>query len=111
IHLVPADDEAIAERRRLMFNGYLGIAVAVDAQGILVAEPSLDMQGLPVADANAFAAELRQTVTAAVERFGPSSGRDTDRLAEAVRVAARRLARAVTGKTPGPVTRVHVVRV
>lgn len=110
-HLVPADDEGIAERRRLMFNGYLGIAVAVDGQGSLVAEPSLEMQGLPVGDANAFAAEVRQAVTAACERFGPTSGRDTNRLAEAVRVAARRVARAVTGKTPGPVTRVHVLRV
>lgn len=110
-HLVDADHESIAERRRLMFNGYLGVAVAIDGDGMLVAEPSIDVQGLPTGDADEFAAAVRSAVEDACARFGPAGRRDTARLTEELRVAARRVARAVAGKMPGPVTRVHVIRV
>lgn len=108
--LVEADGDAIVGRRRISYNGYLGIAVALDEDGELAADPSLDLQGLPDADGK-LADRLAEVIEAAYEKLKPAERRDDAKVAEHLRVAARRAAKEATGKETGPITKVHVLRV
>ncbi len=109
--LVPTDGEMLAQRRRIMNNGYIGVVVVVDDDGELLASPAIDLQGVPSEDDEALVDDISDAVTATVERLSNGDKRKDDRLAEAVRVVVRRLAREETGKQPGPVTKVQVSRV
>lgn len=109
-HVVDADGPAVTARRRIGNNGYLGIALAVDEDGELAADPSLDIQGLPDSRGD-LTEQLAEAVEAAYLRLSDGDVADDQRLAEAVRVAARRAAKALTGRETGPITHVHILRV
>ncbi|RMF10459.1 MAG: ribonuclease J [Alphaproteobacteria bacterium] len=110
--LVPVDGDVIATRRRIMYNGYLGVAVAVDGDGHLLAKPSLDLQGIPGGEAGGpVEAAILRALDRATEGFKEAVRRDDRHLAEGLRIVARRAAKAATGKETGPITKVHVIRV
>ena len=111
-HLVPAEGDIIAARRRIMFHGYLGVAAAVDGDGHLVGEPSLDFQGVPGGEpGGAVEAAVLDALDRATEGFKEAVRRDDRHLAEGLRIIARRAAKTATGKENGPITKVHVIRV
>lgn len=110
--LVAVDGDEIVSRRRIMYNGYLGVAVAVDADGHLVAEPSLDLQGIPGGEEGGpVEAAILSALDRATEGFKEAVRHDDRHLAEGLRIIARRAAKAATGKENGPITKVHVIRV
>jgi ribonuclease J len=123
--ILPADGATIVERRRLMMNGLMAVAVVLDREGRLAAAPVVNAQGVPVeADKDAFLAECSDAAAAAVKGGGkparpPRQGRGRggrgdgdapsgDKLVDDIRVAVRRVAREWTGKKP--VTEVQIVR-
>jgi ribonuclease J len=104
--ILPANGATIAERRRLMMSGYMGVTVVLGRDGRLTATPVVNMQGVPVEEDKAdFLAECAEAAAAAVKK---ADSKNTDKFAESIRVAVRRVAREWTGKKP--VTEVQVVR-
>lgn len=95
--ILPADGGTINERRKLALNGHISVAVAVDGQGRLRAEPEIRLQGVPIEeDLAAFLEEACEAASDAVT----AKRRSDDQLAEDVRLAVRRCATQWTGKKP-----------
>lgn len=95
--ILAADGSTINERRRIAQYGVISVAVAIDADGQLAADPELRMQGIPVEeDRDAFVREAEDAIEAAVKQ----GALDDDRLREALRLAVRRCATQWTGKKP-----------
>ena len=94
--ILPAGGSTMNERRRLMVNGQISVAVAVDG-GRLRGEPQVRVQGVPVEeDREPFLAEARAAARDAVK----GGSRDIERLRESVRLAVRKTATRWTGKKP-----------
>jgi ribonuclease J len=95
--ILPADGSTINERRRIAQTGVISVAVAIDSQGRLAADPELRLQGIPVEeDRDAFLGEAADAIEAALKQ----GALDDDRLREALRLAVRRCATQWTGKKP-----------
>lgn len=111
-YIVAVDDAPIVDRRRIMYNGYIGVAVAVDREGHLVAEPSLDLQGIPGGEPGG---DVEDAILRAIDKatggFSTKVRGDDRQLAEGIRIVVRRAAKTATGKEAGPITKVHVIRV
>jgi ribonuclease J len=104
--ILPADGATIVERRRLMMNGHMGATIVLGKDGRLAATPAITAQGVPVEeDKLEFLAECAEAAAAAAKK---GDARQTEKYAEAIRVAVRKVAREWTGKKP--VTDVQVVR-
>lgn len=102
-------DEAIRERRRLMYNGVAVVTLMLDAEGDALAPPSLVLQGLPRANGEtSLDLVLLQAVEAAIELLPASARRDDGRVQETARVALRRALKSAIGKRP--VVEARVVR-
>ena len=94
--ILPADGATMAERRRVLANGQMSVAIAVDDAGRPLGRAEVRMQGMPVEEEReAFLTEAAELATdaAALER-------NPDRQREAVRLAVRRCATEWTGKKP-----------
>lgn len=105
--ILPADGATMLARRRMMHNGLIAVFIAVDAKRRLIGPPKVQSHGVPVEDdRDEFIGECVSAAAAAADK-----GRSTDDevLAEAVRVAVRRVARDWTGKKP--ITEVTVMQV
>lgn len=104
--ILPADGATMLARRRMMYNGLIAVFVALDAKGRLVGAPVVQSHGVPVEDdRDDF---LGECVAAASAAAAKARG-DDDAVAEAVRVAVRRVARDWTGKKP--ITEVSLMHV
>jgi len=94
--ILPADGGTINARRKIAVNGYMGVTVIYGADG-RVYTPVVTAQGVPVEDErDAFLDEVREKVSLAAR----DSKLSEDRLRENIRLAARRVATAWTGKKP-----------
>ena len=103
--ILPADGATMLARRRMMHNGLIAVFVALDSKGRLAGTPIVQSHGVPVEDdRDEF---LDDCVGAASAAVAKTRG-DDDALAEAVRIAVRRIARDWTGKKP--ITEVSVMR-
>ncbi len=103
--IVPADGDTIVGRRRLQQNGWIGVTLVMKGAK-LAADPVFQIEGVPVEEERVeFHDELVDAAKGAVKKAGSKSDDD---LAEAVRVAVRRMAREWTGKKP--LTKVSTVR-
>lgn len=103
--LVPLDGVAIAERRRMMWNGAISCAIVLDKKGSLLADPSIAVQGIDDTETDA----AIDQVLDAVEALSDRQARDDDLVREAARLALRRHYRDQFDKKP--VIDVHLVRV
>jgi len=94
--ILPADGATIAERRRIMANGVISVAIAIDASGRVFGRPDVRIQGIPVED------DREAFVSDAIEAAADAAGleRNPERRREAVRLAVRRCATEWTGKKP-----------
>ena len=89
--LVSADARTVADRRRLGFVGIISIALALDEKGALVADPDIEMIGIPESDADG-EPMLRIAFDAAlstVENLPKARRRDPQSVQEAVTRAVR----------------------
>ena len=95
--ILPADGSTINERRRVAQFGVIAVAVALDKQGKLAADPEIRLQGVPVEDdRDDFLRDAEEAIEAALKK----GAKDEDGLREALRLAVRRVATDWTGKKP-----------
>jgi len=107
--LVEAEARTVADRRRLSFVGVVTVAVALDNKGVLVADPDVDLIGIPekTADGELFSDLVYNTALDTVEQLPRPRKRDPDSVAEAVTRAVRAAVANAWGKKP--LCRVHVL--
>ena len=101
----------MAARRRLSFAGVVTVALAVNDKGALMADPEVELIGLPEIDAAGISMTeiARDAVEEAFESMPKPRRRDPDAVAEAVRRAVRgRIAERWNKK---PICHVHVLTV
>ncbi len=109
--LMSAEVRMVAARRRLSFSGVVTVAVALNEKGALIADPEVELIGLPETDAaGASMTEItRDAIEQAFESMPKPRRRDPDTVAEAVRRAVRgRIAQRWNKK---PICHVHVLTV
>jgi ribonuclease J len=89
--LINAAAKTVAARRRLSFAGVVSVAMALNDKGQLVANPEVELIGLPDADDNgaSMLEVARDAVEGAFESLPKPRRRDPDSIAEAVRRAVR----------------------
>ena len=109
--LIGAESRTVAARRRLSFSGIVTVALALSAKGQLVADPEVELIGLPDSDAagTSMTEIARDAVEEAFESMPKPRRRDPDAVAEAVRRAVRgRIGERWNKK---PICHVHVLTV
>jgi ribonuclease J len=89
--LVDAETRTVASRRRLSFSGMVTVALALSEKGVLVADPEVELMGIPETDAAGLSMTeiAREAVEGAFESLPRPRRRDQDSVAEAVRRAVR----------------------
>jgi ribonuclease J len=107
--LIDAEARTIAARRRLSFSGIVSVALAMDDKGALVADPEVELIGLPGADASgsSLTEVALRAVEEAFEALPKPRRRDPDEVAESVRRAVRGAIAERWNKKP--VCHVHVL--
>ncbi|MFZ0609816.1 MAG: ribonuclease J, partial [Xanthobacteraceae bacterium] len=85
--LISAESRTVAARRRLSFAGIVSVALVLNDNGQLLADPEVELIGLPEADASGVAllAIARKAVEETFENLPKARRRDADAVAEAVR--------------------------
>jgi ribonuclease J len=109
--LVDAEARTVAARRRLSFSGIVTVALAMSEKGVLLADPEVELIGIPEADAagQSMTAIARDAVEDALESMPKPRRRDQDAVAEAVRRAVRSAIAQRWNKKP--ICHVHVLLV
>ena len=89
--LIDGESRTVAARRRLSYAGIVSVALALSDKGELVADPEIELVGIPEADAGgASMAEItREAVEEAFASMPKPRRRDPESVAEAVRRAVR----------------------
>ena len=107
--VIDAEARTIAARRRLSFSGIVSVALAMNDKGALVADPEVELIGLPEVDAGgALMAEVAlRAVEEAFEALPKPRRRDPDEVAESLRRAVRGAIAERWNKKP--VCHVHVL--
>ncbi len=107
--LINADSKTVAARRRLSFAGMVSVALALNDKGQLMADPEVELIGLPEVDAGGVAmhAIARKAVEESFESLPKARRRDPDAVAEAVRRGVRGRIAERWGKKP--ICHVHVL--
>ncbi len=107
--LVDAEARTVASRRRLSFAGIVSVALALSENGVLAADPEIELIGIPETDAGgAPMVEIaRDAVEEALEVLPKPRRRDPDAIAEAVRRAVRAAIAQRWNKKP--ICHVHVL--
>jgi len=105
--MIPANDEAIAQRARLAFAGVVSIAIALTSKGELAGDPDVVMSGVPERDRNGamMDAVVDETIFATIDGLSRAKRRDADAVANAVERAVRSALGQAWGKRP----QVHVL--
>ena len=107
--LIDAQAPTVAIRRRLSFAGVASVALALSEQGMLVADPEIELFGIPEADAagTPMADIAREAIEEAFDSLPKPRRRDPDEVAEAIRRAVRSAIAERWNKKP--VCHVHVL--
>jgi ribonuclease J len=109
--LISAEAKTVAARRRLSFSGIVTVALALSEKGQLVADPEIELIGIPETDAGGASMNdiARDAVEEAFESMPKPRRRDPDAVAEAVRRAVRGAIAQRWNKKP--ICHVHVLSV
>ncbi len=109
--LVNAESRSVAARRRLSFAGIVTVALAWSEKGALVADPEIELIGIPETDkAGESMTEIAlDAVEEAFESLPKARRRDPESVAEAVRRAVRGAIAERWNKKP--ICHVHLLRV
>jgi ribonuclease J len=89
--LIPAETRTVADRRRLSFSGIVTVAIAVNDKGQLLADPEIDLIGIPdsTADGESMADVAYDAALETFETLPKPRRRDPDSIAEAIRRGVR----------------------
>jgi ribonuclease J len=109
--VVDAGARTVPDRRRLGFVGIVTIALAVSDKGQLLANPEIELMGIPERDAEGedMAEIIYNAVAETFESLPKPGRRDPDAVGEAVRRAVRAAVAQHWGKKP--ICHVHVLTV
>ncbi len=109
--LVEAESRTVPERRRLAFAGIVSVALAVSRQGELVADPEVELTGIPPIDAEGrqMAEIAQEAAVDTFEQLSRARRRDADAVAESVTRGVRAAIGARWSKKP--ICHVHVLTV
>ena len=99
--VVPVDDPAIVERRRMMVNGIISVSLVFTDDNALAVEPLLAIKGIPGGGEDTLYDALLDAAETAVEKIGARARASDGMVEEAVRVGIRRYCRRELGKNPG----------
>jgi ribonuclease J len=107
--LLDAEASTVALRRRLAFAGMVTIALALNDKGQLLADPEIELIGVPDADAGGRPMDdiARRAAEEAFEALPKPRRRDPDEVAEAVRRSVRSAIAERWNKKP--ICHVHVL--
>jgi ribonuclease J len=105
--LLPKDQQAVGQRRRLSFAGVVSIGLALTTDGELAGDPDVMIAGLPerTREGAAIDALIDETIFAAFEELPRGKRRDPDVVSSAIERAVRGAVNSVWGKKP----QVHVL--
>ena len=105
--LLPADQECVAQRRRLSFAGVVSIALALTPKGELAGDPDVMIAGLPerTREGAAIDALIDAAIFETFESLPRGKRRDPDFLSTAIERGVRNSVSVVWGKKP----QVHVL--
>ncbi|MGE3145623.1 MAG: ribonuclease J [Pseudorhodoplanes sp.] len=108
--LISAESRTVAERRRLAFAGFVTVALAINGKGELVADPEIELLGLPETGAKGenLADLAADAVLDTFEQLPRQRRRDADAVAESIRRAVRAAIAQHWGKKPA--CHVHVLQ-
>jgi ribonuclease J len=109
--LIDAEARTVAARRRLSFAGVVSVALALGENGALLADPEIELIGIPETDAGGRRMDeiARDAVEEAFEALPKPRRRDPNEVAEAVRRAVRGAIAERWNKKP--ICHVHVLTV
>ena len=109
--LIDAESRTVAARRRLSFAGIVSVALVVSETGALMADPEIELIGVPETDAGGrpMAEITRDAVEEALATLPKPRRRDPDEVAEAIRRAVRSAIAERWNKKP--ICHVHVLSV
>ncbi len=109
--LLPEDTRTLRERRKLSFVGTVSVALAVDRQGGLAGDPSVEISGIPERGEGGvdMLDHVLDTVVSTLENLPKARRRDPDALADTLERSVRGAVNALWGKKP--VCHVHVLEV
>ena len=109
--LIDAKSRTVAARRRLSFAGIVSVALVVSETGALMADPEIELIGVPETDAGGrpMAEITRDAVEEALATLPKPRRRDPDEVAEAIRRAVRSAIAERWNKKP--ICHVHVLSV
>ncbi len=107
--LIEAEARTVAARRRLSFSGMVSVAIAINDKGALLAEPEIELIGLPEGDAGGspFDEVAQRAIEETFETLPKPRRRDPDEVAESLRRAIRGAIAERWGKKP--ICHVHVL--
>jgi ribonuclease J len=89
--LVDAAARTIADRKRLSFTGMVSVALAINDKGVLLADPELELIGIPdnTADGRLMDELAYNAVVETLDSLPKPRRRDPDAVEEAVRRSVR----------------------
>jgi ribonuclease J len=89
--LVEAQAKTVTDRRKLSFAGIVTVALAIDGKGVLLADPEVELMGIPDtnADKESMAEIAYDAVIETFESLPKPRRRDPDAVEEAVRRGVR----------------------
>jgi ribonuclease J len=109
--LIDAATRTIADRKRLAYNGIVVVALAVNDKGMLLANPEVELIGIPetAADGEPMASIAYAAAVNTFETLPKPRRRDPDSVEEAVRRGVRAAVGDRWGKRPNVTVQVLVV--
>ncbi|AMN42323.1 ribonuclease J [Rhodoplanes sp. Z2-YC6860] len=109
--VIPAETRTVAERKRMAFSGMVMVSLAIDDKGQLVADPELELLGVPetTADGSQMFQVAADAVLETFDSLPRPRRRDPDSVAEAIRRSVRAAISSHWRKKPN--VTVHVLTV
>jgi len=100
--LIRSDADAVRERRKLSFAGFVGVSLAVDGRGELAGDIEVEILGIPEHDAEdvPMIDIVHDAIDQTLSSLPRARRRDPDALAESLKRAARNAVQAAWGKRP-----------
>ncbi|MBI4725506.1 MAG: ribonuclease J, partial [Rhodomicrobium sp.] len=95
-------DPAIADRRRLSYNGHVAVSVIIQRNGDIATEPEVEVRGIPASDSNGLdlGERVLSAVYNAVESIPRARRKDRELVRDAVARSIRGEMKLVWGKKP-----------
>ncbi|HET7714493.1 MAG TPA: ribonuclease J, partial [Bauldia sp.] len=105
------EEMGVVARRKMSFAGLVAVSIVLDDRGDVVADPEIELTGLPLADGagRAFEESVTEIVAGTLDSIPRPRRRDPEVVREAVRRAVRAGVAAAWGKKPVCVVLVSVL--